>query len=106
MAVSESVADAVAAGEDVECQVIAPDVTLSGLRRIIHGHGYVPIYVDRVTGEPRASLPIHEFLELEPAISVQDAAAAPVDQAETETQRLSESLGAAEQLSQGQTSPL
>jgi hypothetical protein len=84
MAVSEPVADAVANGEDVEDRIVAPDLTLSGLRHIIHGHGYVPIDVDRVTGEPRA-LPIHEVLELEPAISAQDAAAAPVEQTQTET---------------------
>ncbi len=85
MAVSEPVADAVAAGEDIEEQVIEPDVTLSGMRRIIHGHGYVPIDIDRVTGMARSSLPIHEVLELEPTISAQDAAAAPLEQAETQT---------------------
>lgn len=77
MAVAVGLADAIADGEDVGGQIIEHDLTLSGVRRIIHGHGYVPIREDRVTGEPTASLPVHEFLELVPAMSQQGMADAP-----------------------------
>lgn len=79
MAVSESMVDAVAAGEDIESRVIESDLTLSGIRRIIHGHGYVPLKLDKWTKQPVVQLPIHELLELEPTVSELDTVTVPTE---------------------------